>query len=99
MYRLAEHLGKVRLVHVNSTRVGGGVAELLESIIPLWSQLGIEARWEVIEGTSYFFETTKAMHNALQGQRVNLTPAMLQHYREVTPRMRASSPGRPILWW
>ncbi|MGA7579359.1 MAG: glycosyltransferase [Desulfobaccales bacterium] len=83
LHRLAEHLGKVSLVHVNSTRVGGGVAELLGSVIPLWNQLGIEARWEVIEGTSYFFETTKAMHNALQGRKVNLTPAMLQHYREV----------------
>ncbi len=83
LYRLAERLGRKSLVHVNSTRVGGGVAELLESVIPLWNQLGIDARWEVIQGDQAFFETTKAMHNALQGQRVNLTPAMLQHYREV----------------
>ena len=83
LYRLAESLGKTSLVHVNSTRVGGGVAELLEGIIPLWNQLGIEARWEVITGDPAFFETTKGMHNALQGRRMNLTPAMLQHYREI----------------
>ena len=51
--------------------------------MPLWNQLGIEARWEVIQGDQAFFEVTKAMHNALQGLKVNLTPAMLEHYREV----------------
>ena len=61
-------------------RRGGGTAG---GIIPLWNQLGIEARWEVITGDPAFFETTKAMHNALQGQRMNLTPAMLQHYRDI----------------
>ncbi|SPF50673.1 Trehalose synthase [Syntrophobacter sp. SbD1] len=84
--RMAEQLGSQRLVHVNSTRSGGGVAELLSSIMPLWSELGIDARWEVIEGDQNFFEVTKAMHNALQGFKVTITNGMLQHYLEINRR-------------
>lgn len=71
------------MVHVNSTRIGGGVAELLRQIVPIWNELGIDARWEVIEGDQSFFEVTKAMHNALQGFKVNITEAMLKHYLEI----------------
>ncbi len=83
LHRLAERLGPRRLVNVNSTRTGGGVAEILHRSVPLMNQLGVETRWEVIEGDPTFFEVTKGMHNALQGQRVNLTPALLTHYREI----------------
>lgn len=81
--RLAERLGQRSLVHVNSTRSGGGVAELLQQIVPLWNELGIDTRWEVIEGDQSFFEVTKAMHNALQGFRTNISEGMLKHYLEV----------------
>ncbi len=81
--RLAERLAPRTLMHINSTRVGGGVAEMLERSVPLLNLLGLETRWEVIQGDEAFFEVTKAMHNALQGQKVRLYPAMLQHYREV----------------
>ena len=81
--RMADRLDVQRLVHINSTRSGGGVAELLTQIIPLWKELGVDARWEVIEGDQRFFEVTKAMHNALQGFKENITQAMLQHYLEV----------------
>ena len=87
--RMAERLAGQRLVHINSTRMGGGVAELLMGIIPLWNELGIDARWEVIQGDQAFFEVTKAMHNALQGFDVRITPAMFQHYLEVN-RLNAS---------
>lgn len=83
LQRLAEHLGRRRLIHINSTRTGGGVAEILTRVVPLLNQLGLEIRWEVIEGDLPFFETTKAMHNALQGLRVVFTPEMLSHYREI----------------
>jgi trehalose synthase len=83
LHRLAERLGPRTLVHVNSTRKGGGVAELLQRIVPLWNELGIPTRWEVIEGDQGFFEVTKAMHNALQGLRVNVTPTMMEHYLDV----------------
>ena len=81
--RLAERLAPRTLMHINSTRVGGGVAEMLERSVPLFNLLGLETRWEVIQGDEAFFEVTKAMHNALQGQKVRLSPGMLQHYREV----------------
>lgn len=83
LFRLAERLGPRTLVHVNSTWTGGGVAEMLERILPLFNQLGINSRWEVIQGDQYFFEVTKALHNTLQGMKAHLTPAMLEHYREV----------------
>jgi trehalose synthase len=83
LHRLAERLGSRSLVHVNSTRIGGGVAELLQQIVPLWIELGIDTRWEVIEGDQAFFEVTKAMHNALQGFRVSISETMLKHYLDM----------------
>ena len=83
LQRLADRLGPRRLIHINSTRTGGGVAEILERAVPLLEQLGLDVKWEVIHGDQEFFEITKAMHNALQGYKVHLTPAMLDHYREI----------------
>jgi trehalose synthase len=83
LHRLAERLGPRRLVNINSTKAGGGVAEILNRTVPLFNQLGLDTRWEVIQGDEEFFEITKAMHNALQGLKVNFTPAMMAHYQEV----------------
>ena len=81
--RLAERLGPRRLVNINSTKTGGGVAEILNRVVPLLNQLGVDTRWETIQGDQEFFEITKAMHNGLQGQKVKFTSAMVEHYREV----------------
>jgi trehalose synthase len=70
--RLGEKLAGLRVVHVNSTREGGGVAEILEWMVPLMRDVGVNASWEVIHGTSRFFEITKAIHNGLQGKPVDL---------------------------
>ncbi len=70
--RLAERLAGKRIVHVNSTRTGGGVAEILGWMIPLMQELGIDARWEVITGPPDFYRVTKAFHNGLQGLPVSL---------------------------
>ena len=83
LYRLAEHLQGRRFVHINSTAVGGGVAEILSWAVLLLNQLGLQTTWEVIMGDPAFFEVTKAFHNGLQGFNVHLTPAMLEHYRQV----------------
>jgi trehalose synthase len=83
LHRLAERLGSRRLVNINSTKSGGGVAEILNRTVPLFNQLGLDTKWEIIHGDQEFFETTKRMHNAIQGMRVNLTPAMMEHYREI----------------
>ncbi len=70
--RLAERLGARRIVHVNSTRAGGGVAEILGWMVPLMNELGLDTRWEVIAGSPDFYKVTKAFHNGLQGLPVTL---------------------------
>ena len=65
--KLASELKGVRICHINSTPFGGGVAELLNSYLPLMRGLGIHADWQVIHGDQRFFTMTKSLHNALQG--------------------------------
>jgi trehalose synthase len=93
--QLASPLAGARVVHVNSTRVGGGVAEILTKLVPLMQELGIETRWEVITGESDFFECTKGMHNALQGNRIPLGESLLRVYEETNSRNAETL--RPIL--
>jgi trehalose synthase len=83
LYFLASRLkGKV-VQHINSTAVGGGVAEILIRMIPLLKQLGVDARWDVIKGNEKFFAITKNMHNALHGATVDITDEDLQFFLEV----------------
>lgn len=65
---LAEKLKEKTVLHVNSTALGGGVAEILNRMIPLLNELGVNARWEVIKGGEQFFDVTKKMHNVLHGK-------------------------------
>lgn len=67
LFLLARHLEGRVIQHINSTAVGGGVAEILTRMIPLLTQLGVSARWDVIKGDEKFFVTTKKMHNGLHG--------------------------------
>jgi len=81
------HLGNLlqgmKIVHVNSTREGGGVAEILHTLVPLMQELGLETSWEVIEGNESFFTATKSMHNGLQGKPVELTAEQQQAFEKV----------------
>ncbi|WP_306060941.1 glycosyltransferase [Natronococcus wangiae] len=86
---LAEALEAVRVLHVNSTAAGGGVAELLRSIVPLCADLGVDTDWLVMDAGDDFFEVTKAMHNGLQGSGARLTEEMKATYRTVTERNAA----------
>ena len=86
---LAEALADVRICHVNSTATGGGVAELLRSIVPVCRDLGLDDEWLVMDATDDFFEVTKAMHNGLQGSPEPLTEEMRASYHEVTERNAA----------
>ena len=81
--QLGAHLEGMKVVHVNSTREGGGVAEILHRLIPLKQELGIDARWEVITGSDLFFQCTKLMHNGLQGASVDLNEDHLKEYERV----------------
>ncbi len=70
--------------NINSTFVGGGVAEILNRMIPLLEQLGIDARWNIIKGNNEFFQVTKKFHNALHNRKEIITPQDYEIYREVT---------------
>ncbi|MEK7270258.1 MAG: glycosyl transferase family 1, partial [Planctomycetota bacterium] len=78
--RLASGLRGSRVQHVNSTRVGGGVAEILQRMVPLMREVGLEAFWDVIEGDEAFFRVTKAFHNALQGLAQDLDEGDFEVY-------------------
>jgi len=83
LHHLAERLSGMRVVHVNSTRTGGGVAEILGWMVPLMQELGINARWEVISGPPDFYRVTKAFHNGLQGLPVTLKKRDFELHYEV----------------
>lgn len=68
----AKRLKGARVVHINATAYGGGVAEILQTLVPLMIDVGIEAEWQVIVGENEFFKVTKAFHNALQGHSIDL---------------------------
>ena len=73
IYAEASSLSEETLVHINSTYQGGGVAEILNSLIILMNDVGIKTDWRVLHGNPDFFSVTKKFHNALQGEKINLT--------------------------
>lgn len=81
LHVLADRLRGRRLQNINSTAVGGGVAEILTRLVPLLRELGVETRWDVIKGDRAFFDVTKAFHNALHGAPEVITPEMFDIYR------------------
>lgn len=83
---LGAKLNKKSFLHINSTREGGGVAEILQRIIPMLTELGINARWEVIEGDTKFFDITKKIHNALQGNPEKITKDMWHYHFEINKK-------------
>jgi trehalose synthase len=70
---LAEPLKGARVVHVSATAFGGGVSEILYTLVPLMKDVGLEVEWQVIYGREEFFNATKRMHNALQGAPQDLS--------------------------
>ena len=79
----AKSLKDSTVVNINSTYYGGGVAEILTSLTLLLNSLGIKTEWRVIQGTPDFFNITKKMHNALQGEVINLTKQKKEIYERV----------------
>ena len=64
---LAEPLAGKRVLHLSATAFGGGVAEILYTLVPLMRDAGLDTEWRVIYGQDEFFDVTKTIHNALQG--------------------------------
>jgi trehalose synthase len=79
---LGEKLKGKSLTHINSTSFGGGVAEILHSLVPLMRDTGLDVHWEVIKGDFDFFTITKKIHNALQGMNISLTKEEERTYLE-----------------
>ncbi len=82
-----------RLLHINATAFGGGVAEILHTLVPLMRDVGIDAEWQVIRGDDEFFNVTKAFHNALQGADLELTDEMKAIFNKYNQENAAALEG------
>ncbi|MFC1694196.1 glycosyltransferase, partial [Candidatus Latescibacterota bacterium] len=71
------------LLNINSTYIGGGVAEILASMIPLMNDIGLEAGWRTVHGNMDFYGITKKFHNALQGEKINFSQMKRDLYVQV----------------
>jgi len=83
IYRIAEKLSDKKIKNINSTAVGGGVAEILSKTVPLLNQVGVSTTWEIIKGDQKFFSITKKFHNALHGREENFTKDEFDYFLEV----------------
>lgn len=82
IYHAGRELANKQICHINSTYVGGGVAEMLNSIIPLMNDAGIETEWQLLNGNKEFFSITKQLHNALQGKHDPLLKEQWHFYEK-----------------
>ncbi len=83
IYKKASELYNKHLVHVNSTFIGGGVAEILNNLVPLTNDTGLDAGWRVLHGNLEFYDITKRMHNALQGTNISFNEEDKRTYLRV----------------
>jgi trehalose synthase len=90
---LAGHLRGARVLHLNSTKFGGGVAEMLPTLTALLGDVGLRAEWRVIAGDDAFFAATKALHNALQGDPEAWTDDHRRRYEAVSRRLAGDLEG------
>lgn len=84
LHLLASHLEGASVQHVNATAVGGGVAEILNRLVPLLKDLGLKTRWDVIHGGERFFWVTKKIHDALRGTPIDFTKDMMEIFLETS---------------
>src|SRR5881227_4236703 len=87
--RLAEPLAGKRVLHLSATAFGGGVAEINYTLVPLMVDAGLEVEWRIIRGAEDFFNVTKTIHNALQGNPQGLDEShkeIFRRYQELNAR-------------
>ena len=85
---LAEPLQGKRVLHVSATAFGGGVSEILYTLVPLMRDVGIDAHWQVILGREEFFNATKLLHNSLQGAEETLTDEQWELFDQLNANKR-----------
>ncbi len=81
---IATKLKGKKIQHINSTKVGGGVAEMLNRIVPLFKEMGVDVSWDIIEGNKEFFDVTKKFHNALHGRKEQITQKDFDIYTQTS---------------
>lgn len=84
LYRKARRLYGRHIIHFNSTHQGGGVAEILVALLPLMNDIGLDVDWNILHGRPDFFTITKKFHNALQGDKINLTEMKKRLYTQAS---------------
>lgn len=84
MRLIADRLKSKVVQHINSTSVGGGVAEILNRMVPLLQELGVNTTWDVIKGGEDFFDVTKKFHNALHGHPQEMTQKDFEIFLETS---------------
>ncbi len=94
---LAERLRGARVVHVNATAYGGGVAELLQSLVPLERGVGLDSQWWTISAPAVFFDATKRLHNALQGMPLDLSTTQRALLQSVARRQSPKLPAADVV--
>src|SRR5881409_2207150 len=80
------------MLHINATAYGGGVAEILQNLVPLLRDAGVDAHWAVLDAPRAFFDITKKVHNALQGMALDLSEEEKELFREVSRDNAAQLP-------
>lgn len=94
---LAERLRGARVVHVNATSYGGGVAELLQTLVPLERDVGLDSQWWTVGAPAVFFDATKRLHNALQGMPLDLSTTQRALLRSVAERQSPKLPDADVI--
>ncbi len=82
IYHRASRMNGRHILNINSTSQGGGVAEILSSLVPLMNDIGVDAGWRILHGNPDFFTITKKFHNALQGEKMNLSKIKRTLYKQ-----------------
>ena len=83
IYKKASSLYNKRVININSTFLGGGVAEILSRFIPMMNDVGVDTDWGIVHGNPAFFDITKKFHNALQGGSINLSQIKKKIYLDI----------------
>lgn len=83
LHRKARKLYNRHVIHLNSTFMGGGVAEILNTLVPMMNDAGVDAGWRVLHGNAAFYELTKKFHNGLQGADMDFTEDEAKMYYDV----------------
>src|SRR5687768_13757869 len=84
LYQLSKQVKGRRVLHISSSRTGGGAAEILHNLTPLLKELGLQVQWTVMEGSEPFYHAVRMFHDGLQGEDVKVTDSLINAYLECT---------------